>query len=291
MVTSPASLLIKFWNLASKRTALGFIDFLRTKHFWISLLIAGLMVFAIIKFTMYSLSGYTHHGESILVPDLIEANVDTIQGVLKAQLLDYHVIDSTFLQSKSAGIILDQDPDPGESVKEGRKIYLTVTRKIPPPVSMPDLVDLKLEIARDKLQKAGLSIGGIQYYPGLGKNLVLKQLYNDKEITMGTKLPKGSKVELILADGIGETKVNVPNLLGRTLKEAKWTLTLLKLNLGHVGWDKSIEDSSAAVIYRQVPEFDPLSPEKINFGEAIDIYLTQTLPDFLRQFSADTTGK
>jgi len=137
-------------------------------------------LFLIIKFTMYSLDDYTHHDQSIVVPDLIGANVDTIEEKLKAQLLDYLVIDSTYLQSKPAGIILDQDPDSGQSVKEGRKIYLTVSRKIPPPVPMPDLIDVKLDIAKDKLGKAGLRIGGIQYFPGLGKNLVLKQLYNDK---------------------------------------------------------------------------------------------------------------
>lgn len=246
-------------------------------------------MFLIIKFTMYSLDGYTNHGEFIVVPDLIGANVDTIEEKLKAQLLGYLVIDSFFLQSKPASIILDQDPDSGQSVKEGRKIYLTVSRRIPPPVPMPGLVDLKLHIARDKIKKAGLRIGGIQYYPGLGKNLVLKQLYKDKEIAAGIRIPEGSKIELILADGIGETKVSVPNLLGRTFREAKWTLTLLKLNLGYVEWDKSIEDSSTAVIYKQVPDFNPLYPQKINFGKAIDIHLTPTLPDFLKQFSVDTT--
>lgn len=269
---------------------MGFIDFVRTKHFWISLVVAGFLLFATVRFTMYSLKGYTHHGESILVPDLVGQNVDTISDKLSALLLNYAVIDSTFLPSKPAGLILDQDPDAGESVKEGRKIYLTVTRKIPPPVSMPDLVDLKIEIAREKLQKNGLRVGGIQYYPGLGKNLVLKQLYQDKEIKPGAKIPKGSKIELILADGIGETKVDVPNLIGRTFREAKWTLTLLKLNIGYVEWDKSITDSSASVIYKQVPDFDPANPQQINFGEPVDIYLTQTLPDFLKQFS-DTTSQ
>lgn len=269
---------------------MGFINFLLTRHFWISLVVAGLLLFGIIKFTMYSLKGYTHHGESILVPELVDLNVDSIGGTLSAQHLNYAIIDSAFLPGKPAGLILDQDPEPGQSVKEGRKIYLTVTRKIPPPVSMPDLVDLKIEIARDKLQKNGLRVSGIQYYPGLGKNLVLKQLYQDKEIKPGTKLPKGSKIELILADGIGETKVDVPNLIGRTFREAKWTLTLLKLNIGYAEWDKSIQDSSTAVIYKQVPDYDPLNPQQINFGEAVDIYITQILPDFLQQFT-DTINK
>lgn len=268
---------------------MSFIDFVFSRHFWINLLLAGLMLFLIIKLTMHSLNAYTNHGESILVPDLKGQSLDTLPARLRAQHLYYSVIDSVFLQEKPPGIVLDQDPDPGQPVKEGRKIYLTVTREVPPPVPMPNLVDLKLDIAREKLQKAGLRLGGVQYYPGLGKNLVLRQLYQDKEIAPGVKIPKGSKIELILADGIGETKLDVPNLIGRTLTEAKWTLTLLKLNLGYIGWDKTVRDSSTAVIYKQVPEYDPAAPPKVNFGEAIDIYLTQTLPDFLKQFAADTT--
>ena len=268
---------------------MGFIDFVRTRHFWINLLLAGGMLFLIIKFTMHSLSGYTHHGESIIVPDLKGQNVDTLEAKLKAQLLNYLVIDSSFLQGKAAGVILDQDPDAGQKVKEGRKIYLTVTSDIPPPVVMPKLVDLNLAMAKEKLQKAGLRLGSVEYRPGLGKNLVLYQLYQDKEIPDGAKIPKGSKINLVLTDGIGETKVDVPNLIGRTLVEAKWTLTLLKLQLGYVGWDKSVKDSSTAVIYKQMPDFNPSAPQKVNFGEAVDIYLTQTLPDFLKQFSADPT--
>ena len=262
---------------------------MRTRHFWINLLIAGLLLFLIIKFTMHSLNAYTHHGESITVPDLQGQNVDTLGEKLKAQLLDFLVIDSSFLPGKPAGIVLDQDPDAGQSVKEGRKIYLTVTRDIPPPVPMPNLVDMKLDIAKEKLQKAGLRVGSIQYRPGLGKNLVLYQLYRDKEVAVGMKIPKGSKIDLVLTDGIGETKVDVPNLIGRTFTEAKWTVTLLKLNLGYVQWDKTVKDSSAAVIYKQVPDFDPSDPQKLNFGETVDVYLTQKLPDFLKQFSADTT--
>jgi len=239
---------------------------------------------------MYSLKGYTHHGESIIVPDLQGQQVDTLGAKLKAMLLDYRVIDSTFLPGKPSGIVLDQDPEPGQSVKEGRKIYLTVSRKIPPPVPMPDLIDLKLNIARGKLEKAGLQLGSIEYYPALGKDLVLRQLYQRKEIPAGVKIPKGSKIDLVLSDGIGETKVEVPNLIGRTLQEAKWTLTYIKLNLGYVEWDKSVKDSSTAVIYRQNPDFNPANPQQLNFGEAVDVYLTQTLPDFLKQF-ADTTNR
>ncbi|MDZ4844576.1 MAG: PASTA domain-containing protein [Chitinophagales bacterium] len=270
---------------------MGFIKFIATRYFWINLLIALCLAYAIVHFTMSSLKGFTHHGESITVPDLNNLTLPEVEEQLTTLKLKFAVIDSSYLLKKKPNIVLDQDPDADSKVKEGRTIYLTVSRRVPPPVKVPNLIDLNLVFAQKALESAGLNTGELQYRPGLGKNKVIEQLYLGKPILAGKEIPKGSKISLILADGLGETKGEVPNLIGRTLEQAKWVLNTLNFNIGYVEFDATTKDSNTAVIYKQVPEYDQVSPPELNYGEAVDIYLTKELPEFLKQYSADSLNQ
>lgn len=269
---------------------MGFIDFVRSRYFWINVFIAIILLFAIVKFTMGSLKGFTHHGESITVPDMHDLTVAEAEGQLKALKLGYYVNDSSYIVGKKPDMILDQDPAAGSKVKEGRKIYLTINAKLPPKVKMPNLIDKSLRQAQLELQSYGLQVGEIQYRPDLALNAVLDQLYRGKHVESGQLVQKGSRIDLILGNGLGETKVEVPNLIGLTYEEAKWTLMSYSLNVGLMERDASVTDTATAVVYKQVPDYNADEPAEINYGEAVDIYLTQHLPEFLERFSAkDTT--
>lgn len=270
---------------------MSFIKFLGSRYFWINLVIAAILLVVIVQFTMSSLKGFTNHGESITVPDLHNLSIPEVEQKLKALKLDYYINDSSYLLKKKPNIVLDQDPEPNAKVKQGRKIYLTVTRRIPPPVRMPNVIDLNLLFAKKALENAGLNVGQLTYRPGLAKNKVIEQQYLGKPLLAGAEIPKGSKIDLVLTDGLGETKGEVPNLIGLTYDQAKWALNTLNFNVGYVEWDPSVQDKNTAVIYKQMPEYTPGAPTEINYGEAIDIYLTQELPEFLKQFAADPSNQ
>ncbi len=236
---------------------------------------------------MASLDGYTHHGESITVPDLRGRTITEIDRMFETLKLSYTIMDSSYLPTQPPNSILEQEPPPGARVKENRRIYLTINASLPPRVKMPNLVDKSLRQAQMELEVYGLNLGELQYRPDLALNAVLDQMYLGKHILPGTLIHKNSTIDLVLGNGLGETQVTVPNLTGLTFAEAKWTLLGTNLNIGHVEWDVTITDSATAVVYRQIPEHDNESQRKLNFGEAVDIHLTQTLPDFLKQFSVD----
>jgi beta-lactam-binding protein with PASTA domain len=54
--------------------------------------------------------------------------------ILKEQGFGYK-IDSVYVQDVAPGTIVEQDPDPGTNVKEGRVIYLTMVTLQAPNVS------------------------------------------------------------------------------------------------------------------------------------------------------------
>ncbi len=247
------------------------ISFLKSKTFLINLAI--LFVIALIIFGSVSswLSRFTHHGESISVPDLRGQKIVRLESFLADKHLQYKVIDSLFDLEKSPGTILEQDPAPDSKVKEGRTIYLTINSQNAPDVKMPNLIDVSYRQAEAILLSFGLRVGQLTYKPDLAKNAVLDQRYKGNSITAGKSLPKGSKIDLLLGDGLGSVEVPIPDLTGSPLDEALFVLKGSSLNVGTIFYDKGLRDSTKAKIYRQEPA--PVEGATMNQGEAIDIYL------------------
>jgi beta-lactam-binding protein with PASTA domain len=97
---------------------------------------------------------------------------------------------------------------------------------------------------------------------------------NGQSVAPGTAIKKGSVIDLILGDGLGQSEIDVPNLIGLSLREATFVLEGSSLNLGAVVADNSVEgDSLDAIVYRQIPEAD--NPERrMNAGEGVDVFIT-----------------
>jgi eukaryotic-like serine/threonine-protein kinase len=254
--------------------------FLRSKLFLVNVALAILAVAAVFGSTYYWLSNYTKHGENIIVPDLIGMNIAQIDSAIKQKHLRYSIMDSVYVAELSGGSIVEQDPAADAKVKENRTIYLTVNTGIPPKVQMPNLIDVSLRQAEAILQTYGLKMGENSFRHDLARNAVLEQRFKGRDIKPGTLISKGSVINLVLGDGIGTARVEVPNLTGQTKSEALFILKGYSLNIGAVIYDKSVKDSANAIIYRQFPL--PSDSASVNEGETIDIYLTQSsskIPD------------
>jgi beta-lactam-binding protein with PASTA domain len=250
------------------------LDFLRSRRFLFNLL-GAIGALALIMFIgSLILSNSTQHGETISVPNLSGKKLSDVKEILSSRHLEFKVTDSSFSDKLRPLCVIDQVPKPESKVKEGRTIYLTINAINPPKVKMPDLKDASLKQAQLVLQSTGLRVGKLIYKPDLAQNAVLDQLLNDKSIVPGTLIPKGTHIDLVLGDGLGQTEIQVPNLIGRSLSEAKFYLDGVGLNLGSVIKDNSVKgDSSDAYVYRQIP--DPNDAQNmIKPGEPVDVYVT-----------------
>ncbi len=233
----------------------------------IILVVAGIAGFFLISGW---LSSYTHHGENIDVPDLRGKKISTLDGILKEHNFHYKIVDSLYDGDKMPGTVLDQDPAPKSKVKENRTIYLTINAINPPNVKMPDLVDVSFRQAEAMLQSFGLVTGEVTYRSDLAKNAVLEQRFKNRIIKPGTMIPKGSEIDLVLGDGLGNLEIPVPDLSGMTRSEAYSVLRRSSLTVGVVQYD-NIKDSADAKIYRQHPSPDDGSTLKQ--GDGVDIFL------------------
>lgn len=221
-----------------------------------------------------SLNAYTQHGQTITVPDLSGKKLSDVKRLLESRKLEFQVIDSAYSAKVKPLSVIDQNPRAGSKVKEQRTIYLTVNALNPPKVKMPDLRDASLKQAQLELESYGLRIGKLSYKPDLALNAVLDQQVNGRSIAAGTMIAKGSRIDLVVGDGLGQTDIEIPNLVGLTLTEAKFVLDGVGLNLGAVVPDNTVDGNEAdAIVYKQVPEAND-SENMIKQGEPLDVFVT-----------------
>lgn len=253
-------------------------SFIWSKHFLKHLGLLVLTYIIIISITIFYLDSYTNHGQHINVPNLVGRNVNSVTQELEDLGLQYEVLDSIYDPSKKEGTILDQDPDATVisqvPVKEGRIIRLRVSKKSRL-IEMPSLVDKSQRFAESILENRELKVK-IQYRPTNEANgAVLEQRYKGKSIKEGTRIPIGSTITLIVGKNDAGEPVEIPNLYGLTIMEARERLS----SLGSLSFlpvcEECItsEDSLAARIESQSPEY--IEGIMIPAGSTITVYATK----------------
>ena len=66
---------------------------------------------------------------------------------------------------------------------------------------MPNVVQVTYRNAVSSLRAVGLEVGNISYRNNIGKDMVLVMRFEGDEIDPGAKIPKSSKVDLVLGNG------------------------------------------------------------------------------------------
>jgi beta-lactam-binding protein with PASTA domain len=249
------------------------------KTFVGSLVIIGCICAAIYFLFFASLGFITGHGEEATVPKLIGKSVSESVDILKKAGFEID-IDSSYAPEKTALIILNQQPDGGTTVKRGRTIFLIVNKLNPPTTPMPNLVNMSFRSAEMLLRSNKLILGDTIMKPDIAQGAVLSQLLSGKDIAAGTMIPQGTKISLVIGDGLGNTSINVPDLTGMSYSEGLALLGGSNLNYTVV-FDGTISDTSTAVIYTQQPAAlnDYNEPNKISIGDNVDIRVKQQMDD------------
>lgn len=253
---------------------MSFRNYILSKHFFKQLLLAVSITIAIMWGSLKLLDLYTLHGRGIDVPDLEGLQLTDAKELLLEYNLRYVINDSIFDNRRDKGSIAMQDPAAGTEVKKNRTIYLTTVAVLPEMVSMPDLTDLSRRQAMALLETHGLSVGRIEYKPDIARNVVLEQKYQDGIIEAGAPVAVGTKINLVLGEGVGENIALVPFVIGMTPEEATRTLISASLNLGGQSFyneeDTINKEDKKLRVYRQSP--DPLGdPVYLQAGSTVDL--------------------
>lgn len=250
-----------------------FFKYLATPDFRRQLIIAFSSLIVVLFVLFVSLRFYTRHGEGKPVPNLKGLSIQNAVQLLEAEGFRYQ-IDSVFIMDKKPGLVTEQDPDPNTNVKQNRMIYLTIISSQTPDVNFPDIENKTLVEAKAMLENYGLKLGDTTYKADIARDAVLEFTFSGRSLQIGQKIPKGSRIDLVLGDGFGASEVDLPDLKGLTLDEAIFSLRGASLTLGTVSYEGAIRDSSKAIIILQTPAIVPDSVIKVSIGSRINLILS-----------------
>ena len=227
---------------------------------------AVLIVLSVLYFYAY-LPHITNHGESITVPSVEGLPITKVEDFLADHDLRYEVNDSSYSAEYPPLTVLKQYPAAGAKVKENRKIFVSVNRKNPPTVKMPDLIDGSLTNAEAVLRGSELKRGKIRLVSAPFLNVVKEMQIDGNKVVPGVLVPKGTMVDVVVMDG-GSNKLPTPNVLGFNYEDAKVNILGSNLNLGDVTLVGDTTDLRPVILKQK-----PTPGEIIMVGDVVDVWI------------------
>ena len=178
-----------------------FFSFKNNRFFWLNIGAMILACFLIILGTLYWLDFYTMHGEAVVVPNVKGKLYNEAEFSITKQKLKVVVIDSSFVKGIKPNIILEQNPDGGMKVKEGRIVYLTINTDKEPMITIPDIVDnSSYRQAEAKLRSLGFKLTAPEMIAG-ERDWVYGLKFMNRNISAGEKIPSESTLTLQVGNG------------------------------------------------------------------------------------------
>ena len=216
----------------------------------------------------------TRHSARRTVPDFVGLKMTDAEYFAGRRDLQIIVNDSLHVSAYPGGVILDQLPKGGVVVKPGRKVYVTVNSMRQRMVSVPYVAGRSLRQAKNMLETAGLTIDHLEYAEDIATNYVLAEFVNGEEVLEESELQAemGSGVVLRVGVSANSTSTVVPQVIGRSLFEAKSRLWEAGLNIGEIRFDEGMPalERNRAKVYQQ----SVLPSEEVEYGARVSLYLT-----------------
>lgn len=200
----------------------------------------------------YALHIYTHHGESVKVPDVRGKDAREAIRILEHEGLGVEVSDTDYVAAKRPDIILEQSLAPGQTVKPGRMVHLTVNAASPLPVAFPDIADnSSMRQAQALLKSMGFDSVRVEWRNG-DKEWVYAVKAGGKEIAAGTRISAGTIISLVVGNGKEVDQYNGQDEDGATAEYV--TDTIPESELGTLGPGDIVLDNPEILVEEPIEE-------------------------------------
>ena len=191
---------------------MNFLKYFFSKYFIKQAFIASVISSTIIVVVFVFLNISTNHNNYISVPDLKGILISDVEEVLKENDLKFEVSDSAFFNPDFPKFsVLEQIPDASSKVKKNRKIYLTINPSNYRNVAIPDIIQITKRSAIAALLSSDLEVGEITLIDNIGnftgtkkriREYRIKIIFDNEQVDPGFLVPKKSKIDLVLGNGI-----------------------------------------------------------------------------------------
>lgn len=227
-------------------------QFIKSKLFFKHLSLIVLSFFVLLFLVMQLLKIYTRHGKEYEVPKIVDLMLQDVVNSSELSNFEVVVLDSVYKENMRSGTIISQDPNPGSIVKKGRKIYVTIAASSGEIVEMPGCINVSLKTAVQNLMERNLKVGTLMFRSSdmTGDGFVVEQRFRGQSIRTGAEIPSGEIIDLIVEVSSTTNSVKVPNIIGKSEKEAEMLLWQAGLNVGFKQYDgQEYNDKMRVVSY------------------------------------------
>lgn len=131
-------------------------------------------------------------------------------------------------------------------------------------IEMPNLIGMKLEDAKKIIDTLNLKLENVTERHDARFPVGYVIIQNPRP---GMKIKEGRRVYLVISSG--EQKIEVPSLIGKSVREAKLTLEKFGLRLGEVQYDFSDDFPEGAIFSQSIPE-----KTKVSAGAQISVVVS-----------------
>jgi serine/threonine-protein kinase len=209
---------------------------------------------------------YVKLGEETEMPDVIEMHVDDARDLLTSRGFKVLVRDSMYDADHSENFVIEQNPYPYATVKEGRRVYLTISIG-EKPIVMPNLFGVSPREAELILDSYGLNLNA--------RNYVYSDIYHEGTVIgqsypQGQEINAGSNIDITISLGKLKEDLIVPDLVGKSLHEARQRLRSMELDLGEIEYEERSNILPETVIRQSIPAGNSFDP-----GQTIDLTVSK----------------
>lgn len=229
-------------------------------------------VFAIIALVLLGLLGggllalsTVFNVKEVQLPNLVGQTEDSAKSQLSSLNLQM-VPDRQNSDEQPEGKIIRQDPGAYEMVKEGRTINVTVSLG-PTLYDVPDVKGKTLDEAISAIRSSQMAEGETtkEYDETVPEGTVIEQ---NPDPEQNPKMPKGTKIDIIVSKGPELRQVSVPNVIGQSQQDAQTQLTAASLVMVKSGEVSSDQYFSGTVVSQ-----DPVSSPSQFVQEGSKVYV------------------
>ena len=199
-----------------------------------NLILAFCALVVLVSVTWLLLNIFTRHSKYKEVPDYVGIKLEDVEKRARKDKLRIEVIDSIYAPIYDGGVVLEQVPSAGTEVKDGRRIFVTITSHTQKMVPVPYVTGYSLRQAKNMIEVAGLEIAELKYVNNIATNNVLAEMNGRDTIRRNSnlQLEVGSGLTLVVGRAEDAKPVEVPKVIGLSLSEAKSRIWERGLNVG-----------------------------------------------------------
>lgn len=203
--------------------------------------------------------------KDIEVPDFKGMTIEEAEAKADDLGIKVEIGDYEFSSEYDQDEIMSQNPDEGEMVAKGDVVTVDISKGEDKGV-VPNLIGKSESEAKEMIEQYGYKVGSVtEKESEKTKGTVLSQ-----DPSAGSEVSSGSTINIVISDGKGKEKVEVPNLLGMSEAAAKKAIKNAGFKVGKVSEGVSSSYDEGEVMWQEYN-----SGTKLEKGETINIRISK----------------